>query len=62
MLGDSSDETNFPYRLLNTERQVSKLCIAFANNSSANIKLSETQLPKWYNEEDLNHDQKLYYH
>ena len=46
MLGNSSDETNFPYRLLNTERQVSKLCIAFANNSSANIKLSETQLPK----------------
>ena len=46
MLGDSSDKTNFPYRLLNTERQVSKLCIAFANNSSANIKLSETQLPK----------------
>ena len=38
MTGDSSDETNFPYRLLNTERQVSKLCIAFANNYSVNMK------------------------
>ena len=38
MFGDSNDENNF--------LQVSKLCQAFANNSSANIKLSKTQLHK----------------
>ena len=29
-----------------TDRQVSKICKAFVNNSSANIKLSKTQLCK----------------
>ena len=37
--GDSNDENNFPHKLLLTNTQVSKLRKAFANNSSANIKL-----------------------
>ena len=44
-IGDSNDENNFPHKLL-TNTQVSKLQKAFANNSSANIKLSKTQLHK----------------
>ena len=46
VIGDSNDENNFPHKLLLTNTQVSKLCKAFANNSSANIKLSKTQLHK----------------
>ena len=46
MIGDSNDKTNFPYELLLTDRQVSRLGKAFANNSSANKKLSKVQLPK----------------
>ena len=34
---DSNDETYFPHKLLLTNRQV-KLCKAFANKLSANIK------------------------
>ena len=44
MIGD--DETNFPHKLLLTNRQVSNLHKAFANHSSADIKLSKTQLSK----------------
>ena len=44
MIGDN--ETNFPHKLLLTNRQVSNLCKAFANHSSADIKLSKTQLSK----------------
>ena len=42
MIGDN--ETNFPHKLLLTNRQVSNILKAFANHSSANIKLSKTQL------------------
>ena len=45
-IGDSNDENNFPHKLLLTNTLVSKLCKAFTNNSSANIKLSKTQLFK----------------
>ena len=44
IIGDN--ETNFPHKLLLTDRQVSNLRKAFANNSSADIKLSKTQLVK----------------
>ena len=44
--GGSNGQNNFPHKLLLTNTQVSKLCKAFANNSSANIKLSKTQLHK----------------
>ena len=46
MVGNSDDETNFPHKLLLTNRQVSNLRKAFANNSSTDIKLSKTQLSK----------------
>ena len=46
MIGNSDDETDFPVKLLLTNRQVANLCKAFANYSSADIKLSKTQLSK----------------
>ena len=44
VVGDSNDESYFPYKFLLINTQVSKLCKAFGNGSSANIKLSKTQL------------------
>ena len=44
MIGDN--EANFPHQLLLTNAQVSNLRKTFANNSSADIKLSKTQLSK----------------
>ena len=44
--GELNDENNFPHKLLLTNTQFSKLRKAFANGSSANIKLSKTQLHK----------------
>ena len=46
VVGDSNDENNFLHKLLLTNTQVLKLRKAFANNSSANTKLSKTQLHK----------------
>ena len=46
MIGNSDDETNFPHKLLLTNKQVANLRKAFANNLSADIKLSKTQLSK----------------
>ena len=46
VLGDYNDENDYPQKLLLTNTQVSRLCIVFSNNSSANIKLSKTQLHK----------------
>ena len=46
MIGESNDETNFSYKLLIFERQVAKLRKAFANNSSADVKLPKIQLSK----------------
>ena len=44
MIGD--DETNFPHKLLLTNRQVANLRKAFADKSSANIKFSKTEISK----------------
>ena len=44
MIRDSIDEGNFPHKLLLTDKQISSVCKAFSNNSSANIKFSKTQL------------------
>ena len=44
MIGNSDDETNFPHKLLLTNRQVKTICKAFANHTSTDIKLSKTQL------------------
>ena len=46
VVGDSNGENNFPHKLLLTDAQVSRLCKAFANGSSVNIKLSESQRSK----------------
>ena len=46
MVGDSNDNTNFPYELLLTNRQVANVRKAFAKNTSIDIKLSKTQLSK----------------
>ena len=43
---DSYDRKNFPHKLLLTNIQVSRICKAFGDNSSANIKLSKAQLHK----------------
>ena len=46
VVGNSNDENNFPHNFLLTNTQVSRLCKAFTNSSSANIKLSKIQLHK----------------
>ena len=46
MIGNPNDETNFQHKLLLTNTQLSNLRKAFANKSSTDVKLSETQLSK----------------
>ena len=46
VVSDSNDENNFPHKSLLINTQVSRLCKAFANASSANIKLPKTQVHK----------------
>ena len=46
MIGNSDDETNFPHKLLLTNRHVANLCKAFAKHTSTVIKLSKTRLSK----------------
>ena len=46
MIGDFNDKGNFPHELLLTNRQVSSIRKAFANNSSVDIKFSKAQLSK----------------
>ena len=46
MIGDSNGKANFPHELLLTDRQVSSIRKAFANNSLINIKLSKTLFSK----------------
>ena len=46
VVGDSNDENNFLHKLLVTNAQGSTHRKAFANNSSANKKLSKIQLHK----------------
>ena len=61
MIGNSDDETNFPHKLLLTNRQVANLCKAFANYLSTDIKLSKLNYLKWYNEEDFLVDLLVHY-
>ena len=44
MIDDSDDETNFPHKLLLTNRQVTSLSKYFSNHLSTDIKLSKTQI------------------
>ena len=38
LIGNSNDKSNFPHKLWLTNTKVSKICEAFTNGSSANIK------------------------
>ena len=46
IIGERNKANNFPTKFLLTNTQVSKLCRACANGSSANIKLRKTQFHK----------------
>ena len=46
MVSDSNEEINFLQKLLLANKQVSKICNAFTNGPSANVKFSRTQLCK----------------
>ena len=46
MIINSNDETNFPHKLLLTDKQVLNISKAFANGSSANKNFSKTLLSK----------------
>ena len=46
MVGNSNDNTNFPHKLLLTDRQVANIRKAFANNLSTDVKFSKNQLLK----------------
>ena len=46
MVGNSDNQSNFPNKLLLTNRQVANLRKAFANHTSTDIKLSKAQLSK----------------
>lgn len=42
MIDDANDETNFPHKLILTDRHFLNFWKALANNLAANIKLSKT--------------------
>ena len=44
MVGNSNDNTNFPHKLLLTDRQVANIRKATANHLSTDVKFSKTQL------------------
>ena len=46
MVGNSNDNTNFPHKLLLSNRQVANIRKAFSNNLSTDVKFSKTQLLK----------------
>ena len=51
MVGDY--ETDFPYKLLLTNRKVANVRKTFANHLSTDIKLSKTQISKMIQSEDF---------
>ena len=53
MIGESNNETYFPYKLLLSGTQFSRLCKAFETGSSAHIKISKTRLSKMHSGEFL---------
>ena len=46
LIGNLNDNTNFPHKLLLTDRHVANIRNAFANNLSTDVKFSKTQLLK----------------
>ena len=63
LIGNFHEQTNFPHKLLLTNRQHPSLCKSFANNSSIKIKLSyqKPSYLKYYNQEDFLVEFLLYY-
>ena len=53
VIGGSNDEPYFPHKLLLTDTQVLSLCQAFANRSSASIKLSKLIHLKCCSQEEI---------
>ena len=53
IIGDSNGENNFPHKLLLTNAQVSRICKAFANNSSANINYQKFNYIRWDNQQNF---------
>ena len=47
MIGNSEDETNFPHKLLLTNKKVVNLRRASAKHTSTDIKLSKTRRISW---------------
>ena len=46
MIANFRDKTNFPYKLVLTDRQVLKLSKPYASNLSTNLKLQKNKLSK----------------
>ena len=46
VVGNTTNETDFPHKLLLTNTQISRLRKGIADDSSSNIKFSKTQLSK----------------
>ena len=53
MVSNSNDNTNFPHKLLLTNRRVANIRKAFAKNTSIDITLSKTQLSKMIHQENF---------
>ena len=54
LIRNFNDKTNFPHKLLSTDTQVSKIYLAFANGSSANITISKTLVSKMIHSGEFN--------
>ena len=54
MVGGSEDGTNFPHKLLLTNTQISRICKAFVNGLSVNLKV----LPEPFKQLDSTADSK----
>ena len=55
------NESNFPHKLLWTNRQVANLRKAFANYLTTDIKLSKINYLRWYNQKDFLVDYLVHY-
>ena len=53
VIGDSNHETDFPHKLFSTDKQVWRLCKAFADNSLTNLNLLKTDLSRMVQLENL---------
>ena len=53
MIDNSDDETNFPHKLLLTNRQVANLCKALANYFQQTLDYQKLNCLRWYNQEDF---------